>query len=1005
MKRILAVLLCLLCTLFLLVACGDDSNTDTDGNQDNNTDNQGHTHTFKTNEEWSKDAQGHWYEATCDCEDVTVTKLNHTDANNDGACDVCTYTNHEHEYSEDWTADCTNHWNAADCGHTVAGINVAEHEDKDNDGKCDVCKYIIEDLHKHIYSTEWTSGDGYHWHDALCEHKLEVMDKAACTINDAGICTVCEARLKEIDKNDILAILKAAVANNYKVISGTVYAKEQAFEGTNVESGKVNDVYFVLGNGASYLKWGSYNKDNRFMGVDQYWFELLDDESIFGVQMPYYKPNDGTRNNNIEIFPVSGDADKLSGYNYLPGGILAAYDDTTTLAQTLFNLYDIMAIGANISDAKSSYDAETGKYTFSYNFFSVSETDGNTEQDGSGDAIISYYVEYYVVDAVFTVNDDYVVNFAEFNINSYRGLEGVDEDLTYDPVTNTVTLLEGADPTLYSYSVSQTSGKRDYTSIYSKEALLPIDFELSYVTGTDHTASGTIITSETPIVDIDGDGIIDLTVTKEEYVRLHLGNILPKSANPSFMDTKDFMATYINIEGNGSPWGSAEFYRAPAFDSYMNCITLRTENSGKYLITIKFGQVQKKISLTVAGEPEIVAPEDTDDTKYVIVTDANGWTDKYTFTAKESGTYTFTLPDGLGFVFENADIPEYDPFEPENEGNKKTFSFELAKDYSVTFFVGAQETGLYAISVAFEQGEVETPPEEVIDITGTYVSGQLTLVIDETKATFTYNGTDTVAVYEVKKGQVILYNNSDGTFSPSVLAITLTDGVVTGATLNGRKFTFKVEVIEPNGTTENPYIIEAAGEYTANFGGSEPVWFTYKADKSGWLTVSSDYAKAYLQIGTNLDALLDNKDSLDKYYSQTSAYVTAGQTVYIGVSDYALNAASVSFKVAFEENITEKQLALGDNVIYAKDEIYTYSVSKNTTLKITLKAPLDGTVTVTYSINGGESGTVAVGSEVDIEIKTGKKLTVTVSATDYATITVVDITGDQNNDELPDEEW
>ena len=156
MKRILAVLLCLLCTLFLLVACGDDSNTDTDGNQDNNTDNQGHTHTFKTNEEWSKDAQGHWYEATCDCEDVTVTKLNHTDANNDGACDVCTYTNHEHEYSEDWTADCTNHWNAADCGHTVAGINVAEHEDKDNDGKCDVCKYIIEDLHKHIYSTEWT---------------------------------------------------------------------------------------------------------------------------------------------------------------------------------------------------------------------------------------------------------------------------------------------------------------------------------------------------------------------------------------------------------------------------------------------------------------------------------------------------------------------------------------------------------------------------------------------------------------------------------------------------------------------------------------------------------------------------------------------------------------------------------------------------------------------------------------------------------------------------------
>ena len=999
MKKLLAVILCILCAMLLLVACGDDS-TDTDGSG-SNTDNQGHVHTFKTNEEWSKDAQGHWYEATCDCEDVTVTKLNHTDANNDGACDVCTYTNHEHEYSEEWTADCTNHWHAADCGHTVVGTDVAAHIDEDVDGKCDVCKYIIEDLHQHIYATDWTSGGGYHWYEAICEHKTEIIGKATCTVNDAGVCTVCDAVIREIDKTDILAVLKAAVANNYKVISGTVYAKENAYEGKTIEVGKTEEVYFILGDNASYIKWGSYNKSGTFIGVDQYWFELLEDESIFGVQMPYYDPNAGGRNNNLSIFPVSGEAEKLSGYNYLPGSILAAYDDTTTLSQTLFNLYDIMAGGVNVSNAQSSYDEKTGKYTFSYNYFVVNKTEGNTEQDGSGDPIISYYVEYYDVSVVFTVNNDCVVNFAEFYINSYRGLEGVDEDLTYDPETNTVTLTASADPTSYEYSVSQTSGKRVYTSIYSKAALLPIDFELYYVTADGFNGSGQIvIKEETPIVDTDGDGIIDLVLDKEEFVRLHLGNILPKSANPAFMDTGDFYATYVNIEGTGSPWGGLENYQAPYYDPFLNCISFRTQNSGTYLVTIKFGQVEKQICVTVRGEPEIVAPEDTDDKKYVIVTEANGWDDKYTFTAKESGTYTFTLPDGLGFVFEDADIPEYDPFDPEDMGDGKIFSFQLAKDKSVTFFVGAMEKGLYEIGVSFEAGEVagdddeggDNPPVEVIDITGTYVSGDLTVTIDETTVVFSYKGNDFVSTYEIKNGAVILYNADGNEMSSNMIAVNLTNGQVSSAVYSGTTYNFKIEVVEPEGTVEDPYIIENLGEITADFDGESVVWFTYKATKNGWITVSSEYAKAYLQIGTNLEALIDNKDSANNYYKQVSAQVTSGQTVYIGISDYELNAASITCGVAFEESITEKNLVVGENQIYAKNEIFVYNASRKVTLKLVLNSSDNGTVTATYSIDGGQSVSLVAGSEVEIEIKAGKQLTVTVSATGYSLITVADVT-------------
>ena len=427
MKRVLAIILCLLCTLFILVACGDNS-ADTD-----NTD-KGHVHTFKTNEDWSKDSKNHWYEATCDCEDVTVTKLNHTDANNDGACDVCKFVidGHEHEYSEEWTADCTNHWNSASCGHTVAGINVGAHTPGE-DGKCTVCKYTVEDLHQHIYDTNWTYGDNYHWHAALCEHKSEITDKSACTVNDAGMCTVCNTVIKPIDKTDILAILKAAVANNFKVVSGNVYATEQAYEGKTVESGKSEEIFYVLGNGASYIKLVSYDKNDKFGGTDQYWFQLLENGDIFGVQMPYTHPNEEKRNTSLQLFPVSGDIDKLSGYTYIPGGILAKYEDNTTLAQTIFDLYDIMTLGTNVINATSSYNEKTGEYTFSYDYFTVNETKGNTAQDGSGEEIISYYVEYFKVSVLFTVNSDYVINFAEFEATAAAAHTYATEAVNNDP--------------------------------------------------------------------------------------------------------------------------------------------------------------------------------------------------------------------------------------------------------------------------------------------------------------------------------------------------------------------------------------------------------------------------------------------------------------------------------------------------------------------------------------------------------------------------------------------
>lgn len=700
MKRVLAVLLCLLCAMLLLVACGDN-NTDTDNQGNNNTDNQGHTHTYKTNEDWSKDAQGHWYDATCDCEDAPITKLNHTDANNDGACDVCTFTNHEHEYTEDWTADCTNHWNAADCGHTVAGINVGAHVDEDADGRCDVCNYIIEDLHEHIYATEWTYGDGYHWHAALCEHKVEVADKAACNVNAAGVCTVCDAKIKEIDKTDILAVLNAAIANNFKVVTGNVVAKETVYgPSETVENGKTNKVYFILGNSDAFVTFGSYDKTGAFTGVDQYWYETLANGELFGVQIPYYKQNAGqrepVRNDILEMYPVSAEAEKLNGYNYTPGSILASgYDDNTTLAQTIANLYDILVLNVNISNANSGYDAETGKYSFSYNFFTVNKTDG---KDENGVSVTSYYVEYYDVAVEFTVNADFVIDVADFTVKSYRNLEGVDEDISYDPETNTVTMLPQANATVYSYSVAQTSGKRTYVSIYPKASLVPQGFDL---------CTGTPITDPETLSVIGYENLVSLgeviTINEKKYIRLALGNPYPVTSSFAFLDMSDITVTWVNNDPNST---GAMCTMAPSYNWQSKSIAFMPKDNGEYTLTITIGETTKSFTIIIDEKKDEI-PQDTADTKYVQITTTYGWEDAYEFIAPETGTYTFTIPAEVGFWNDAEAAPEYDPMDPSsNLTQPYTVVVKLSKGEKLAYTVGGLEKGVFAIKVAFEAGEI-----------------------------------------------------------------------------------------------------------------------------------------------------------------------------------------------------------------------------------------------------------------------------------------------------------
>lgn len=706
-KRVKSILLCTAALLGVgafATACGEEETP--------------HVHTYS--EDWTADAEGHFHQATCDdAEDEA--KEAHVDKNNDGACDICEYTDHTHTYSEDWTVDCTNHWHAADCGHIVAGSDVAEHVDENEDGKCDVCQYVIEDIHEHYYSNEWTGDESYHWHAALCEHKVEVSDKAAHNLNAAGDCTVCGAHINDVDATDIGAVLNAAVANNYKVNYGDVTANTEVWGGTGketLENGATDKVHFALGNGQSYIQLTHFDMTGTFADQKEQWFETVGEE-IFGVEMAY---------GEYELSPIDGAAQFLNGYNYIPGSVIASADtDTSTLANMISALYSQMKAGVHVSNAAE--EVVDGVYRFMYTYYSL-----NVQT--SGGAVFNTEVELYNVRAQFTVNEDMIIDWAEFEVEVYRDYgegETADRDLsyTYNAETGDVddlALKDTANPTYYRYSVSQTSGERTFTSPYPRESLLPTSFELYHVTDYDFPDSTTfVLKAEEEIGET-------LTVQEGDYVYFHIGDLMPQTASSKFINTEDFSFSFVNNDANST--ARAWYMDAGSIDETLNtysadisCLKLWMRDPGEYTVTIGFGDFTKTFVLTIEVEQAPEVGEDDENTINVATTDTYGYFDLYSYTASAEGTYTFTLPAGLGLYSKSAydswGAPEVDVCDPYVDKTvAHTVEVQLAKDEKFEFYVGAETKDSWVITVSFEAGEVgggdvggDTPSVEETELT------------------------------------------------------------------------------------------------------------------------------------------------------------------------------------------------------------------------------------------------------------------------------------------------
>ena len=197
--------------------------------------------------------------------------------------------------------------------------------------------------------------------------------------------------------------------------------------------------------------------------------------------------------------------------------------------------------------------------------------------------------------------------------------------------------------------------------------------------------------------------------------------------------------------------------------------------------------------------------------------------------------------------------------------------------------------------------------------------------------------------------------------------------------------TFEAGELVADGTTSAPYPVVLDTQTTANFTGDSPIWYYYTTSVGGYLTVTTTYANANIQVGPDFYNTVSNVSFDMETYQNVIApsirvYVTAGSTYYIGVYDNDYLAADIAFTVTFEEFTSESAAFLegtwtGSEPAYGYEAVYNVVLGADgtgygsydmgygpTTFDVTF-ALVDGNTVTLYTVTTGEYG----GSSVNIE--------------------------------------
>ena len=260
------------------------------------------------------------------------------------------------------------------------------------------------------------------------------------------------------------------------------------------------------------------------------------------------------------------------------------------------------------------------------------------------------------------------------------------------------------------------------------------------------------------------------------------------------------------------------------------------------------------VYVAAAEEPETPAGNEI----VVTTTDTYGYFDEYTFVATASGTYTFTVPAGLGFYamddYNAFGAPIIDFYDNENG---YTFSIDLAEGAEYAYMVGALTKGEWTITYTFVEGEVGgdepvNPDEPEVEIPTIVVGNNTVNVTDaiyaeggfeatfvaEAEGTYNFTGDFLIRIYNENGMQM-------GTGTAYLPAGTYTLQIVTAWLPGAGTYNLPVEFVAPeepetpdpeqpgdpdiqDGTAEHPYVITDLNTEWV-FDGAHDAYYIYTA--------------------------------------------------------------------------------------------------------------------------------------------------------------------------------
>ena len=318
-------------------------------------------------------------------------------------------------------------------------------------------------------------------------------------------------------------------------------------------------------------------------------------------------------------------------------------------------------------------------------------------------------------------------------------------------------------------------------------------------------------------------------------------------------------------------------------------------------------------------------------------------------------------------------------------------SFEITVAAGATLFMTVSSyDGMAAeisFSVAIEQ--VEEEPEEVVEL----VMGSNSVVISDKNAnagakecTFTapYTGAYTFASNDV--GVRIFYGE-----------LMVGTGMVNLEA--GKNYTAIVLAVEA-GT----YTIDISADLEDLPMGNNDItgnnYYEYVAATEGTLSVGiSSSATSVVTVIYSVNGGEENEFSSRSTIPSANIKLEAGDKVIIivkGATNFSANFTEGS------ETVVGTPLAMGNNAISQNDIVYSYTAAEAGVLKLEIGGAVMGDVSVTYTVNGGESQALALNSSVELNLVAGDKVVITVDATGYSTITAS--FGAPSTDEGGDEE-